>query len=111
VTTKDDRTDIFGIPYEPPKREEAVAQYQRRSMHKLHFAEWHGAEFERLQGECRPSHLRARGAWCRASENRRSAATQVRASARCVARLGLHAGPYASSPPIASKALWRRRVP
>jgi len=51
VTTKDDRTDIFGIPYEPPKREEAVAQYQRRSMHKLHIAEWHGAAFDRLEGE------------------------------------------------------------
>src|SRR6266545_1115335 len=46
VTTKDDRTNIFGIPYEPPERDEAVAQYQRRSIHKLHIAEWHGGEFE-----------------------------------------------------------------
>ena len=53
MTRKDDRTDIFGIPCEPPKREEGVAQYQRRSMRKLHLAEWHGAEFERLECECR----------------------------------------------------------
>jgi hypothetical protein len=32
-------------------RARAVAQYQRRSMHKLHIAEWHRAEFERLEGE------------------------------------------------------------
>jgi hypothetical protein len=51
VNPKDDRTTIFGIPYEPPERDEAVVQYQRRSMHKLHIAEWHGAEFERLEGE------------------------------------------------------------
>jgi hypothetical protein len=31
VTAKDDRTEILGIPYEPPERDEAVAQYQRRS--------------------------------------------------------------------------------
>jgi hypothetical protein len=48
---KDDRTDIFGIPYEPPERDEAVAQYQRGSMHKLQIADWHGAEFERLEDE------------------------------------------------------------
>ncbi len=53
VTTKDDRTNIFGIPYQPPGRDEAVAQYQRRSMHKLHIAEWHRAEFERLEDELR----------------------------------------------------------
>jgi len=53
VTTKDDRTNIFGIPYQPPGRHEAVAQYQRRSMHKLHIAEWHRAEFERLEDELR----------------------------------------------------------
>jgi hypothetical protein len=51
VTAKDDRTDIFGIPYEPPERDEAVAQYQRGSMHKLQIADWHGAEFERLEDE------------------------------------------------------------
>lgn len=51
MNTKDDRTDVFGIPYKPPERDEAVAQYQRRSMHKLHIAEWHRAEFERLEGE------------------------------------------------------------
>lgn len=51
MTTKDDRTNIFGIPYQPPPRDEAVAQYQRRSMHKLHIAEWHRAEFERLEEE------------------------------------------------------------
>jgi hypothetical protein len=51
VNTKDDRNDVFGIPYKPPERDEAVAQYQRRSMHKLHIADWHKAEFERLEGE------------------------------------------------------------
>jgi hypothetical protein len=51
VTTDDDRSDIFGIPYRPPERDEVVAQYQRRSMHKLHIAEWHWEEFERLEGD------------------------------------------------------------
>lgn len=51
MTMKDDRTNIFGIPYQSPRRDEAVAQYQRRSMHKLHIAEWHRAEFERLENE------------------------------------------------------------
>ena len=51
VNTKDDRTDVFGIPYKPPERDDAIAHYQRRSMHKLHVAEWHRAEFERLEGE------------------------------------------------------------
>jgi hypothetical protein len=51
VNTKDDRTDVFGIPYKPLERDEAIAQYQRRSMHKLHVAEWQRAEFERLEGE------------------------------------------------------------
>ena len=51
VTMKHDKTDVFGIPYEAPERDEAVAQYQRRSMHKLHIAEWHGAEFEQLEGK------------------------------------------------------------
>jgi len=50
-TTNDGRTDFFGIPYQPPDRDEAVAQYQRRSMHKLHIAEWHGEQFKRLEGE------------------------------------------------------------
>ena len=68
MTMKDDRTDVFGIPYEAPERDEAVAQYQRRSMHKLHIAEWHGAEFEQLEGKlttedvaCCPS--RGEGGW------------------------------------------------
>lgn len=59
MTTKDDRTNIFGIPYESPERDEAVAQYQRRSMHKLHIAEWHGAEFERLEREADPMTAKA----------------------------------------------------
>lgn len=33
LNTKDDRTDVFGIPYKPPERAEAVAQYQRRVWH------------------------------------------------------------------------------
>ena len=39
MNTRDDRSDVFGIPYKPPERDEAVAQYQRRSMNDcLHLA-------------------------------------------------------------------------
>lgn len=46
----DDRLSPFGNPSRPD-RDQTVTQYQNRSMHKLHVAEWHRAEFERLEGE------------------------------------------------------------
>ncbi len=45
------RTSAFGIPWRLPDRVQAVAQYLSRSMLKLRIAEWHLAEFERLEDE------------------------------------------------------------
>lgn len=39
----------FGVPLRPPDRHTAVGQYLNRSAHKLHVAEYHIGEFERLE--------------------------------------------------------------
>jgi hypothetical protein len=60
VTTKDDRTDIFGIPYEPPKRAVASISGARcRSSTSSSGTAWSSRCSRASVG---PSHLRARGA-------------------------------------------------
>jgi hypothetical protein len=45
----DNRRDGVGLPYRAPSPEQAAAQYLNRSMHKVHLAEYHLREFERLE--------------------------------------------------------------